>query len=67
MTRPPMDSMRVCVKCGSGQQNDAIGAMRRPISYRCAGFKGNGTRIDECLIRTCSRCGYEWEEACLDA
>ena len=48
---PPFDRGKACVKCGS------IGAR---VEYR------QWSRHD-CLKRTCSECGYSWDEAPLDA
>lgn len=61
-----MDSVRVCPKCGSGQKNDVIGAMRRPMIYRVIGLRVDRESVDQFLLRTCTRCSYQWEEACLD-
>lgn len=67
-----MDSVRVCVKCGDGQVNDVIGTHRRPIHYQNEGWpmktaSGSITHHDpdEWLDRTCTRCGYVWQEAVL--
>lgn len=80
MTRPAMDSVRVCPKCGAGQVNRTIGlTMEWPTRYCSSGgadittvgdrAKGRTVLLppdDEWLERTCTRCGYTWEEAVVD-
>lgn len=66
MRRPKMNSVLVCVKCNSGQPNDPVSAIRRPVRYRGVGLTFEGKYSMEYLERTCPRCGYTWEEACED-
>lgn len=66
MRRPKMNSVLVCVKCNSGQESDSVSAARRPTRWHGIGLKFDGAYSDEALVRTCTRCGYEWEEACED-
>lgn len=64
MSLPRLSHYGHCAKCGQWT-GDA------PMSYGVGGMMSYGDgRIalhDEHLERTCPRCGYKWQEACLDA
>lgn len=54
---PTLDSVRFCQKCGHN-------ATACPAFYQKI---GNAERLlEEFILRSCQRCGYEWREECAD-
>lgn len=50
---PTFSLWTTCAKCAAWDEHD--------VKFETAGYWG------EWLLRTCTRCGYVWEEACVDA
>ncbi len=48
----------ICIKCGCDQAS---------IEYLEKAFVSSLQLTTECLLRTCSRCGYAWYEECIDS
>lgn len=60
------DVRRKCVKCGYEGRWLTDGEAR--VIRAAADSKYMRTQNDqECILRTCKRCGYQWKEACVDA
>lgn len=64
-----MDSVKICPKCDAGRIERDIGIPITgwPVRWHGIGIKADGTYTDEALVRTCTRCRYEWEESCVGA
>jgi predicted nucleic-acid-binding Zn-ribbon protein len=56
MSRPKFKQETDCSKCGLYYDHK--------VSYSPGFMAGDGAPVGEHLVRTCRRCGYEWEEAC---
>lgn len=60
-----LDSADTCVKCGAWVKGTSARA-----KYECLGVwsvEGKVIMREECIVRTCPRCDYEWKEQCLDS
>jgi hypothetical protein len=40
---------------------------RPEVEYRDLGRRMDGTAVDECLIITCRKCGFDYDMECADA
>ncbi len=59
--RPATEGVQPCVKCGwAGSVHGT-----RYLPPGAIDPSSAATMVGECLIRSCSRCGYTWAEAVL--
>lgn len=66
MKYPAKDSVRSCVKCEFAL---IVGnwMMEYRVGLEAIDCSGNTAALDDYLVRTCPRCGYQWKEECADA
>lgn len=66
MSRPALDTIDICSKCG--YEPDPLAIVKWDIEYECQhiGTHDNPNNLaDEWLLRRCHRCGFSWQERCL--
>lgn len=61
-----LDLHGTCSKCGFGTREGEWRSSITVVYLPDVPASMLGPRA-ECLLRRCPRCGYEWNEACLDA
>ena len=59
---------RKCIKCGNPDPND-LPYVRYDYAYTqyIMYFSTSKYCMEEYLLRTCARCGFEWREAVIDS
>ena len=59
---PALNSVETCAACGFFQSHDNEEEYIWPVF----GMKYVGTKKNKRIIRTCPRCGYQWNERALN-